>query len=431
MKFKLFVSFLLLMAFTMNVTAQSQEAQLSLEEVMAKALGTNEMVLQAKEDLQYAKLLRKAAFSAFIPNASLNGGFVRNDKELKFSLGEGMDITFQNLYDWSYNVVVSSPLYKGGFMLISVKKTAYNIGISESMLSKTQLDLMFQVSAAYAQVEKADRMIAIKKNNLELAQKQLIHAKLLFDAGETVRSSISRAVAQVAMAEGEVLTAENDLSKTRQDLALLVDLPAQYSLMDLPVATLPDGDLESYVQTAMRSRLEIETLNQQMSFNEVEIVKATSSRLPQIDWNAMYVKQRSGFPVNSFWKVNLNATWKLYDSGASAVRKAQQESIQRKMELNMAMLRRQIRNDVTKAYLDYTSVIKAKETVAKQLASISLAYQDIETFYKVGEVTDLDVENMRKQLVDAEVMQTNLLTDEKLTLFRLRHSLGLPAVDIK
>jgi outer membrane protein TolC len=94
-------------------------------------------------------------------------------------------------------------------------------------------------------------------------------------------------------------------------------------------------------------------------------------------------------------------------------------------------MRRQIRAEITKAYLDYQSVIKGRVAADKQLQAVRLAYDDIERFYKAGEATDLDVQDLRQQLIDAELVSADLETDEKLSLIMLRYSLGLPAIDIR
>lgn len=416
--------------------AQESGRQIDLEQVLRVALGTNEQLAQAEENLDYAELLRRAAWSAFIPDASLRGSFVRNDKAIEFPLGSPEEgglgtITFQSLYDYSFMFTVSSPLYKGGFLYKTVEQSGINIGLNQDQLDKTRLDLLFQVSAAYSTMLKAQRELEIKRIALDLANSHMEQAGILFRAGEEVRSSVLRAEAQVAAAEGELIRAENTFAKARETLRTLAKIEGDFTVLPMKAPSLPSEDPASLVEAGLQNRLETRSLEKQLEMNRLEIEKAFGQKLPQLDWAYTYTQQRAGFPTNAFWKLSLNFSLSIYDSGASTILKAQHESERRKLELQRSFLERQIKTEITSAFLDYTSVLKGKSASDRQLQAVRKAYEDIERFYKVGEATELDVQDLRKQLIDAEIFNANLATDEIMALFRLRHSMGLPAVEIR
>jgi outer membrane protein len=415
-----------------QLQAQDDARVLDLGEVLQKALGTNEQVEIAKEDVEYARLLRGAAWNAFLPNATVIGNFVRNDTEISFPFGEdGETLTFQNAYDYSYTFNVDTPIYLGGIMIKTVEQSGINIGLNENNLSQAQRTLIFQVSAAYAQVVKAQRDLEIYTTALDLSKRQLKHAQTLFDAGEGIRTSILRAKAQVALSESELIQAENTLAKAKQDLKLLVDINGDFNLKDFAAPAMPTNADGSLVGLGLENRLDLKAYSYQKEINQLEIEKAFSEKLPMVNFNYAYVKQRSGFPTDTFWKATLNVTWSVFDSGASTVKKAQKEVDQRKLELGEQLLRRQIRAEIVKAHLDYTNVQKAKVTAAQNLEAVKQAYEDIERFYQAGEATDLDVQDLRKQLIDAEIFSANLETEEKLALLQLRYALGLPAIEVQ
>ena len=412
--------------------AQDDAQVLDLSTVLQKALGTNEQVELAKEDVEYARLLRGAAWNAFLPNAKIVGNFIRNDSDISFPFGEeGETLTFQNAYDYSYTFSVDTPIYLGGIMIKTVEQSGINIGLNETNLTQAQRNLIFQVAATYAQVIKAQRNLEIYHTALDLAKRQLKHAQTLFDAGEGIRTSILRAKAQVASAEGELIAAENTLAKAKQDLNLLVEIKGDFKLKDFATPAMPANPEGSLVGMGLINRLELKSLQYQKDINQLEIEKAFSEKLPMVNFNYSYVKQRSGFPTDTFWKATLNVSMSIFDSGASTVKKAQREVDQRKLMLNEQLLKRQIKSEIVKSHLDYTNVQKAKVTAAKNLEAVKQAYDDVERFYKAGEATDLDVQDLRKQLIDAEIYSANLETEEKLALLQLRHALGLPAIELQ
>jgi len=121
----------------------------------------------------------------------------------------------------------------------------------------------------------------------------------------------------------------------------------------------------------------------------------------------------------------------IYDGGLSAVNKATAKATYRQAVLQRQLLRKQAGAEITRAYLDFASANKALQTSKKAVETARRAYEDIERFYKVGEATDLDVQDGRQQLIEAEKALSNLTTDEVLALFSLRKNLGLPVVDIQ
>lgn len=417
--------------------AQEAAHTFTLEQVLKLALGANEQIAEARENVEYSQLLRRAAWSAFIPQVSATGKIIRNDSEISFDFGdmggeggESEPITIQAAWDYNVNLHVGSPIYMGGILERTVEQSGINIALNQAQLGKTELDVLFSVSAAAGAVVKAQREVAIAEVALELAQRQLRNATVLFNAGEGIRTSVTRAEAQVADAEVSLISARNALDQAKQDLRTLVDLPANFELTDLTLPALPTGDADALVRLGLQTRRELTLIDRQKDITTLEAEKAFGKKLPHLEWGYTYVKQRAGFPTSDFWQASLNLTWTIYDSGLSTIEKAQRESEVRKLELNRQLLSRQIGAEIIKAWLDYTSVVKGREAAGRALTAVRQAYADIERFYQAGEATDLDVQDLRKQLINAETISANLETDEKLALYRLRHALGLPVIDL-
>ena len=76
-------------------------------------------------------------------------------------------------------------------------------------------------------------------------------------------------------------------------------------------------------------------------------------------------------------------------------------------------------------------MVEGRAATARQVEAVEAAYADIERFYRAGEATDLDVQDLRRQLINAQILFSNLETDETLALYTLRYRTGLPAVEIQ
>ncbi len=433
------LTLLVILMFAVSALGQDEGPLLDLEQVMRAALGTNELIAQASEELNKSELLRRMAWSAVIPSASFSTALTRNDRAqvIDFSM-PGMEdessggFTITPLYDYSMSFNVTQPVYVGGRSIKVLRQSGINIGLNKDNLDTATRETLMGVAAGYARVLKAQRNHEISREALELTRRQLRQAEVLFKAGEAVRTSVLRAESGVAAAELQLISSENELAKAKVDLAVLCGIKPPFRLKEIEqVPTLPAGGVAELVEYGLRERSDLQAAEKQMEIADLSIGIATGERLPSVFLNFNYTRQRAAFPSSAFWKLILNVSVPIYDGGVSAVNKATAKATYHQAVLQRQLLRKQAGAEITQAYLDYTSANKALQTSKKAVETARRAYEDIERFYKVGEATDLDVQDGRQQLIEAEKALSNLTTDEVLALFSLRKSLGLPVVDIQ
>ena len=405
---------------------------LDLETVLREALGTNEVIAQAAEEVEKSKLLRRMAWSAVIPSSEFSFTGTRNDTEQSFAFSDDMEFTITPLYDWSVAFNVSQPVYLGGRSFKTLSQSGINIGLNEDNLDTSKRNTLFQVAAAYVQVVKAQRDLEISRKSLELAKRQLRQAEVLYRAGEAIRTSVLRAETGVAAAEVAVITTQNMLDRAKEDLALLCGIVPPFRVAPIESEpSLPTRDLDGLVDFGLRGRSEIRAAEKQIEISDLEIGKAFGEKLPSVFLNFNYTKQKANFPSDQFWRLILNVSVPVFDGGISTVNKATAEANHRQALLQKQLLRKQVRAEIAQAYLDYTSAEEALTASRKQVETARQAYEDIERFHKVGEATDLDVQDARQQLIEAELSLSNLTSDKLLALFNLRRQLGIAAVEIR
>jgi outer membrane protein len=429
---------LIALLFSLPAMGQEEGPLLDLEYVLRAALGTNESIALAGEEVGKSELLRRMAWAAVIPSATFDSSVTRNNKEQKIDFSiPGMEsseggFTITPLYDWSASLTVSQPLYVGGRDLKALKLSGINIGMNKDNLDTATREILLGVAAGYASVVKAQRDLEISREALDLAKRQLKQAQVLFEAGEAVRTSVLRAEAGVAAAELQVISSENDLAKAKESLSVLCGIKPPFHLKQIEhVPSLPAEEISGMVDYGLRERSEMKAAEKAMEISNLNIGIAGGEKLPTIFLNFNYTRQRAEFPSSEFWKLILSVSVPVFDGGASSVNKATAQANYRQAVLQRQLLRKQISSEITQAYLDLTSVREALQSANKQVEVTRRAYEDLERFYKVGEATDLDVKDARQQLIEAERTLSNLTTDEVLALFNLRKSLGLPVVDIE
>lgn len=423
------------------VPAQAQEAspEYDLEDVLRSTLGTNERLGQAEEEVVKSHLYRRQAWLAIMPTTLFNGSFIRNDTDKSIELdipgfempgGEGGGFTIQPLYDYAINVSATQSVYLGGRIPKGLRLAKVNILLSEDIFDQSKRDLLLQVCVAYAQVEKAQRNLELSIESLELAKDQLKLAERLFEAGETVRTSVLRAELLKVQAERQLILAETALDKARENLSVLSGIHGKYSVKPMSRPSLPSENVEDLIRFGLNTRVELDATDKQIQMSELQQALAQGERMPTVEVGFNYTKQRAAFPSDQFWRVMLNVSMPIYDGGESTIKKARNEAERRQLELGKQLQQKEIRAEIIQAYLDYTAIRKSLESTRKELELVEMTYKDISHFYSVGEATDLERDDAFLQLNRTRRMLANLETDEVLALFRLRRSIGLMAIDI-
>ena len=431
-KYLLATALAALMALPAAAQDEGEGPLLDLETVLREALGTNEIIAQATEELEKSRLLRRLAWTAIIPSANFSFAGTRNNEETAFAFSETERFTITPLYDWNVSFDVSQPLYLGGRSFKTLSQSGINIGLNEDNLDTSERDTLFQVAAAYVQVVKAQRDLDIAVESLDLAKRQLRQAEVLFRAGEAIRTSVLRAESGVAAAEVAVISSRNMMDRAKEDLAVLCGIEPPFRLEPIEAEPgLPAQDLSALVDFGLGSRSELRAAEKQIEIADLEIGKAFGEKLPSVFLNFNYTKQKANFPSDKFWKLILSVSVPVFDGGSSTVNRATAEANHRQALLQRQLLRKQVRAEIAQAYLDYTSAREALTASRKLVETARQAYEDIERFHKVGEATDLDVQDARQQLIEAELTLSNLTSDKLLALFNLRRQLGIAAVEIR
>src|SRR5205085_8273802 len=103
---------------------------------------------------------------------------------------------------------------------------------STAEVSSKELAITYQVSEAYYNYAKANELVNVRKNALTLAEENKKVASALFANDKAPKNDVLRADVGVAVAEGDVLSAENmaTLAKTNFNNLLRRDHDAQIAV---------------------------------------------------------------------------------------------------------------------------------------------------------------------------------------------------------
>lgn len=304
--------------------SQESEHLLTLQDVRNKAIETNKNLKIATEEERVAYYQKKEAFTKYLPDLSLNGGYLHNQKnihlispssipssisissisnvlpgvnlpitdELKNKILNMGELDIQNI--WVGTVTLVQPLFMGG------KIVAYNDVMKYAeQLAKTQKDTKLQdviaeVDAAYWQLVSLSSKKKLAESYVHLLNKMYSDIKTMEEEGVATKADVLSVAVKKNEADVALTKVENGVSLSRMYLNQLCGLPVDQitvlldEVNELNLSDENDTDIPS-VNEALSNRSEIKSLEIATKIYQKKEKIARAEFLPQLALTANYM----------------------------------------------------------------------------------------------------------------------------------------------
>lgn len=300
-----------------SVGMSAQQA-LTLNECRDLAIQNNKDLRIAGEKIKMADNERKAAFTKYFPQLSVNGAYMWNQKDLNLldmgalssslgsSLGElaqlpviqhmmsGVNdlqhIDIQNI--WIGNVSLVQPVFMGGKIVSYNQITKYARQLAESMNDLRLQDLIYKTDETYWQVVSLVNKKKLADSYVDLLRKMDRDVTAMINEGVATEAdglSVKVKLNEAEMAQTKV---ENGLALTRMLLAQICGLPldgeitlADESLDDLPVS---ERHIAADLNEAFSNRDELRSLDLARKIYQRKERIVLADMLPNVALSANY-----------------------------------------------------------------------------------------------------------------------------------------------
>jgi len=189
---------------------------------------------------------------------------------------------------------LTQPLLRGfgsAVNLVSVNQARIDTKISQYELRGFVEALVAEVENTYWNYLLVEKDVGIFKESLKIAEDQQKETEEMIRVGKTAASELVTAKAEVALRREELIAAENTAIQTRLNLLKLLNPDgAEMWEMEIVLQSKPEetlietGPVQSYVETAMRMRPEMNQAKLQLERNELELVRTRNGLLPELDF---------------------------------------------------------------------------------------------------------------------------------------------------
>ncbi|MFP3998904.1 MAG: TolC family protein [Desulfobacterales bacterium] len=427
-----------LTVFFQNTAISENSRVITLEQAYRTALEENEDIRISRQEINQAEHDITSATSALYPQLTVRGAYTR-EKELGSGsapkdtggapTGAGGAGGIEPPTEYStLTFSLDQHIYQWGKVWSGRKMARRYYEGSRLRHARQAQEILYQISVNFYEALLARKSIEIAETALERAVLQAEQARGRFEAGVITRTDVLRAEVQVAQSNEELERAKNDYDIALENLALEMGVeltpedlkePAELSFSRQPVSEL--------FERALANRRDYSQTEKQIQGAEERVDFEKADFFPNISITGEYIRTDekdlfSGEEDN--WKAGLVISYPLFTGWKNSAELSKAKSEKSQARYRLARLRKQIRNEVRRVYLDIQTQQKVIAQLEKQVDSAKRNYRETTARFKQGMVTAVDQVDAFTALNEAENRLAQAYYTYQVDLLRLEIATG-------
>jgi outer membrane protein len=401
-----------------------------------------------------AETLREALVKAYNTNPTLaaqRANVRANDENVPIARSQALPaVNLQSAY--TENVVKSSnsfvspdrsatagatlsvPLYAGGAVRNSVRAAQTRVEGGQLSLRGTESDLFTTVVGAYMDVIRDEAIVGLNIQNVKVLEVNLQASRDRFQVGDLTRTDVAQSEARLAVARGQLETAQARLISSRESYIRYVGT-APDGLEPPPALPNLPADPDTAVDVALKDNPTLLAAAKASEAAGYDIGVARSNRLPKVSVNVggnyyNYLGSLgSGTGVaigqtGTSSTVGLGLTLPLYQGGrpAAQIRQAQDarlQAIERVTETERGVI-----SQARSAYAVWKSSLEVITSSEVAVNANKLSLEGVRAENSVGNRTILDILNAEQELLNSQVTLVTARRDAYVAGFALLAAMG-------
>ncbi len=309
-------------------------------------------------------------------------------------------------------------------------------------------EVLYGVARAYYAVLKSEGVVAVDAQTVELAQKQLDLSQKRFDAGETLRTDVSRARVNLVSAQRKRIESATTLRIARNSLANILNLKSgtDFRLVEPANASKEIGSLQGAIERAFQQRDDLKASALAIDLQREKGRGAAASFLPRVtaqlrgqvidqdgstrdETRGVRNRSESGSsagtgieidgdggsqtgPISSSfstdsqerfsgsasssnsrtassWEALIAVEIPMWGKRTIDLRKSSMQTAEAMLERDK--LTKKIQEQVNEAWLQVQSIAQTVEALRTEVEAANQNYEDLQLQYGAGSVTSLDI----------------------------------------
>jgi len=399
----------------------------------------------------YAETLQEALAKAYENNPTLTAaraGQRANDENVPIQKSSGLPNVGVGV-DYQENLVLpgnsffspkrfvsvggqmSVPIYQGGAVRNAVKAAKFRVEAGQADLRATEASIFSQTVGAYMDVIRDQAIVQLNQKNVAVLRTNLQATSDRFEIGDLTRTDVAQSEARLALAEGDLRTAEANLIASRESYVRLVgeapvDLEQPPQLPNLPAS--PD----EAVAIALTGNPDIEAANQAVNASRADIGVARASRLPKLSAttsggynnNLNSVNDPASDNTTKSASAGLSLTVPIFQGGRPSAQVRQAQSRTSQAIENYVEVERSVIAQTRGAYAAWRANEQIIAATQQAVSANGLSLEGVRAENSVGTRSILDILNAEQEYLNTQVQLVSAQRNSYVAAFSVLAAMG-------
>ena len=326
---------------------------------------------------------------------------------------------------------VSVPIYQGGAVRNAVKAAKFRVEAGQADLRATEASIFSQTVGAYMDVIRDQAIVQLNQKNVAVLRTNLQATSDRFEIGDLTRTDVAQSEARLALAEGDLRTAEANLIASRESYTRLVgeapvDLEQPPQLPNLPAS--PDDA----VAIALTSNPDIESANQIVNASRADIGVARAGRLPKLSaaTSGGYNNNLSSGndPTSEYTtksaSAGLSLTIPIFQGGRPSAQVRQAQSRTSQAIENYVEVERSVVAQTRGAYAAWRANEQIITATQQAVSANALSLEGVRAENSVGTRSILDILNAEQEFLNTQVQLVSAQRNSYVAAFSVLAAMG-------
>lgn len=298
------------------------------------------------------------------------------------------DVNGRTTKNASIGVSITQSLFDGFQTRNNIRAAESQVFAGRENLRGTEIDILLATAQAYANVNRDNQIVAFRQQNIAFLQEQLSAASARFDVGESTRTDVSQAEAQLAAARA-LLTAAIAQAKTSAAVyaQIVGNMPSKMQAAPMPTRLMP-GSLESAVSIGKSEHPSIRAAQHGVDAAGYSVKSKEGKMLPGVTVSGLVSELDSGITTG---QVKARVSIPIYQGGlvSAQVRQAKEQLGQQRIVVDSVT--RAIEQAIIASWTQMEASRANINANKAQLRAANLALNGVVEERRVGQRTTLDV----------------------------------------
>jgi outer membrane protein len=420
--------------------AQNPAPALGLDAVIAKAVANQPLILQAESSVAAARAKEEEAKSAYLPNVSAAGSYLRLEPQegesLNFKPLLPLDVqaalTPENMLD--FHLGASMLVYDFGKRELQVKLAASGVDAASIGIDQIKTSIAFQAAQVFetalflrSEIKVLDEQLATLDQHLQDTQKRE-------DTGSSTHFDVLTTQVRLASVKSQRIDAEGQYAKQRIALKELMGLkPDEDFELEgdfTPSTARVDG--EAALAAAMTQRPDLAQSLSAEKQAQLALSLARLGHMPTISAQAEAGYKNGVLTFDNLdvdkllfnWDLGVMVSVPLFDGLLTERRSAEADAKLAAARSGSDALRRTVTTQVLQALQDVESSHEQTDNSLAQLDQAQEALNMAKVQYEIGVGTNLEYLDSQTSLELAKLNNLGAAYRELLAQLQLKQTLG-------